>query len=135
VQAEAQLLRTRLAFVALALITIVLGLGVHHSGAAFEPGLRDVLGDALWAMMIVWWVGALAPAVTLRARIAAAFALCVLVEVSQLVHTPALDALRGTPGGRLVLGSGFDLRDLAAYGLGVLGAAALELTVRRRRPG
>lgn len=123
---------TRATFVALALGTIALGLAVHRFGAAFGPGGRDVLGDALWAMMIAWWVGALAPAAALRARIGVAFAVCVVVEVSQLVHTPALDALRRTAAGQLVLGSGFDPRDLAAYALGVLGAAALERAVRRR---
>lgn len=123
---------TRIPFVALALGTIALGLGVHRFGAAFGPAGRDILGDALWAMMIAWWVGALAPGAPLGARSGAAFALCVVVEVSQLLHTPALDTLRATAGGQLVLGSGFDPRDLAAYALGVLTAAVLERAVRRR---
>jgi hypothetical protein len=127
------MLRARASFVALALGTIALGLGVHVYGAVLGPAMRDFVGDALWATMIAWWVGALAPAGTLRTRSAAALALCVAVELSQLVHTPAIDALRRTPGGHLVLGSGFDARDLVAYALGVLGAAVLELAARRRR--
>ena len=35
--------------------------------------------------------------------------------MSQLYHTPTLDAIRATQAGQLVLGSGFDPRDLAAY--------------------
>jgi len=121
----------RIRFVALALGTIALGLGVHRFGSAFGPVGRDIVGDALWAMMITWWIGALAPGAALGARSGAAFAVCVLVELSQLIHTPGLDALRRTTAGQLVLGSGFDPRDLAAYALGVLAAAMLERAVRR----
>lgn len=126
-------LRARVPFVALALGTIALGLGVHVYGAWLGTSTRDALGDALWAMMIAWWVGALAPSGPLRARSAVALAICVGVELSQLVRTPALDAMRSTPGGQLVLGSGFDARDLAAYAFGVSGAVGLELAVRSRR--
>jgi Protein of unknown function (DUF2809) len=125
-------LRARASYVALALGTIALGLGVHWRGAALGPTIRDVLGDALWAAMIAWWVGAVAPGASLRIRAAAALALCVGVEVSQLYHTTVLDALRSTTAGRLVLGSGFDPRDFVAYALGVLVAAFLERAVVRR---
>jgi hypothetical protein len=59
-----------------------------------------------------------------------------VVEVSQLYHAPAIDALRATFVGALVLGSGFDLRDLAAYALGVASALLLDvaLIVRLRNP-
>jgi len=129
-------LRSRVPFVALALGTIALGLAVHWHGSALAPAPRDVAGDALWAMMIAWWAGALAPNASLRARGGAALAICVAVEVSQLVHSPALDALRATSAGHLVLGSDFDLRDIAAYALGVLAAVVLERAFggRRRSP-
>jgi hypothetical protein len=55
------------------------------------------------------------------------------VEVSQLYHTPLLDAWRRTTPGQLILGSGFDLRDLGAYTLGVVATVVLELMARRRR--
>jgi hypothetical protein len=44
--------------------------------------------------------------------------------------------VRATTWGHLVLGSGFDARDLASYALGVGGAALLEAVVvaRRRYP-
>jgi hypothetical protein len=120
-------------YVALALGTIALGLAIHWRGQALGPTLRDVLGDALYAAMVLWWVGALAPNVSLYVRVAAALAFCFGIELSQLYHTTALDALRNMTAGQLVLGSGFDPRDLAAYTLGVLGAAFLERTVVRRR--
>lgn len=125
--------RARLIYIALALVTIAAGLLVHEQGAALGPIARDVLSDALWATMIAWWVGALVPTARLVVRSAAAYSICAGVEVSQLYHTPALDAIRATTVGQLILGSGFDARDLAAYALGVAGAALLEATVAARR--
>jgi hypothetical protein len=126
-------LRARAAYLALALGTIAVGLAVHLGGAGLGPAARDVVGDALWAAMVAWWVGAAAPGAPLRARAAAALGLSFAVEVSQLVHTSALDALRATRAGHLVLGSGFDARDLAAYTAGVVAAVLLERAVLRRR--
>jgi hypothetical protein len=113
-------------YVALAMITIAVGLLVHLGGAPLGSDVRDVLGDALWATMIMWWLSAVVPGTRLVARGAMAYAICAAVEFSQLYHTPRLDAIRATMLGHLVLGIGFDPRDLASYALGVLGAALLD---------
>jgi hypothetical protein len=128
-----QLLFARLRYGALALGTIVLGLAVHLHGTALPPAARDVLGDALWAVMVTWLVSAAAPALRLPWRGAAALACCFAVEFSQLVREPALDALRRTLVGHLMLGSGFDPRDLAAYAGGVLAALVVERIGLKRR--
>jgi len=125
--------RRRLAFLAAAVATIGVGLLVHWGGGALDRALRDVLGDALWAAMMAWWIGAAAPRARLTIRSAAAYAVCVAVETSQLYHAPWLDALRATRAGHLVLGSGFDPRDLLAYALGVVAAALLEAVVKQLR--
>ena len=125
----------RMIYIAAALATIALGLFVHLRGEALGPVTRDVVGDALWAAMIAWWAGALAPRARLAVRSAGAYAVCAAVELSQLVHTPALDAVRATRVGHLLLGSGFDPRDLAAYALGIAGAALLEATLAGRAQG
>ena len=116
----------RMRYVALAVGTIALGLAVHLRGGALSPVVRDVLGDALWAVMVVWCMAAVAPAIRLRWRAAGALGFCFAVEFSQLFHLPALDALRRTTVGGLALGSGFDPRDFAAYAGGVLTAVLLE---------
>jgi hypothetical protein len=121
-------------YVALAVGTIVLGLVVHGRGGALSPVVRDLLGDALWAAMAAWWIAAVAPAIRLAWRAAVALAFCFAVEFSQLIHLPALDALRRTTVGHLALGSGFDRRDFAAYAAGVLAAVLLERATKRRRP-
>ena len=92
---------------------------------------RDLIGDALWAMMIYWSISAVGPSARLDTRAVLAVVICWGVEFSQFYHAPTLDAWRGTTAGQLVLGSGFDLRDLGAYALGVLAAWLLELNVRR----
>jgi hypothetical protein len=121
---------SRVVYIALALATIVLGLIVHLYGDALGPTSRDVVGDIVWGAMIAWWVGAIAPGRSLRFRIVAAVTICFAVELSQLFHTPALEAMRRTTLGQLTLGTGFDFRDLFAYAVGVLTAALLERTFR-----
>lgn len=111
----------------LALSTIAAGLIVHWGGTALPPVLRDVLGDALWAIMIGWWVGALMPAARPSRRAAVALALCWAIEFSQLYHSTMVDGWRQTTAGELVLGTGFDLRDLGSYAIGVLVTAGVHL--------
>ena len=115
----------RLRYFVLAIVTIVVGLLVHFDGRVLSFRVRDVLGDALWAMMIVWWMGVALPSVRLSVRGVAAFAVCVAVEFSQRYHTPFLDAARLTVPGQLILGSGYDPRDFLAYAAGVVVALAL----------
>ena len=121
--------RSRTSYIALALGTVVVGLVVHLTGAGLPPAARDIVGDALWAAMILWWVSALAPDSPLVARAAVALGICFAVEWSQLYQSPGLDAFRRTRIGHLLLGSGFDPRDFAAYSAGVLAASAIDRVV------
>jgi hypothetical protein len=125
--------RRRLTYVALALSTIGIGLFVHLRGSMLSPVSRDILGDALWAAMIVWLISARIPNARRWTRYGVAYAVCALVETSQALHTARLDALRATTIGHLVLGSGFDPRDFLAYALGVVGAALLDVGLVARR--
>jgi hypothetical protein len=124
--------RLRIAYVGSALATIAVGLAVHFGGTRMPPAVRDVIGDALWAVMLLWWVSALLPRLARGARAAIALGTCCAVELSQLYHTPGLDALRRTTLGHLALGSGFDPRDFVSYALGVLVAVLLERAVTSR---
>jgi hypothetical protein len=115
----------RMRYLALAIGTIAVGVIVHLDGSRLPRVPRDILGDALWAMMIVWWMGVAAPLVRLRTRGLAAFAVCVAVELSQRYHSPFVDALRRTVPGHLVLGSGYEPRDFLAYAVGVTAAVVV----------
>lgn len=127
------MIRAHLTYIALAATTIAAGLLIHLHGTSLGHTSQDITGDALYAMMMTWWMGAIAPNAKLITRASAAYTTCAAIEFSQLWHAPAIDATRATQIGRLVLGSGFDARDLAAYALGVGIAASLEFAVQRRR--
>jgi hypothetical protein len=77
-------------------------------------------------MMMTWWVSAVIPTRPLWIRGTAALTICTIVEWSQRVAHPLLDALRATTVGRLVLGSGFDAMDFVAYTTGVAAAMLFE---------
>jgi hypothetical protein len=114
-------------YVVLATTTILLGLAVHFGTARMlAPNARDIAGDALWAAMMTWGVSVLHPRSSLLQRGTVAYGVCIAVELSQLVHSPLLDALRSTTVGGLVLGSEFDRRDLVAYAVGVGVAVVTE---------
>jgi hypothetical protein len=125
--------RLRLTYAFIAIATVAVGLFVHTQATGVNRDVRDVLGDALWAMMMVWLVSALAPQTGIVARAVVSLAICYAVEFSQLYQASWVDSLRETTVGQLVLGSGFDPRDLAAYAAGVLVAAMLDRL--RARPG
>ena len=116
-------------YLGLAIATIAVGLTVHLEGDALGARAQDVSGDALWAMMMMWWVSVLLPRVRAVTRGVLAYGACVTVECSQLVHARGLEAIRATRLGHLVLGSDFDARDLAAYFAGVCIAVALSLAL------
>jgi len=111
---------------------MAVGLAVHFHGRLLGVMLQDVIGDALWGAMIAWWIAALVPRASLRTRVTAALLFCFAIEVSQRYPAPALETLRRTTAGHLVLGSGFDPRDFVAYTLGVLAAMFLEWKLLRR---
>ena len=59
-------------------------------------------------------------------KIGSARAVPFTVEVSQLYHTPLLDAVRQTTPGALVLGQGFLWSDLVCYVVGAGAAARVD---------
>jgi hypothetical protein len=126
---EMRVSRRRRRYLVLALATIAAGSSLYVGGSILPADFRDVLGDALWAMMIVWWAGVAAPRAPLRTRALAALAVCVAVELSQLYHTAALDTVRATVPGQLVLGSDYDPRDLLAYAAGIAVAVVVARTI------
>jgi hypothetical protein len=110
----------------LAAITVAAGLAVHLHGHSLPAPARDIAGDMLWASMIYWVSSAVAPAAPRPWRILIALGVCFCVELSQLVHTEALNSMRSTLLGHLLLGSDFDTRDLLAYAVGVAGVAFID---------
>jgi hypothetical protein len=120
-------------YASLTIATIAVGLLVNRHGLGLGGRTRDALGDALWAMMMFWALSAVLQSARRTTRFALALVICFAVEFSQLYHTTALDRVRETLAGRLVLGSGFDARDLVAYTLGAVIAAGLDHLMTSKR--
>lgn len=117
----------------LLLITVTIGLTVHLHGIGLGALARDILGDALWAAMIVWLVSLAVPNGGLLQRASVALAICFAVELSQRIDHPVLEAVRRTTLGHLVIGSDYAARDLAAYTAGIVMAALIERTASDER--
>lgn len=122
--------RRRAAAAALLVATIALGLATHF--ALPDTAASDIGGDALYTIAIYLAVALLAP----RARPAMCAGVAIgwsfAVEVLQLTDLPA-SAAAIFPPARLVLGSGFDPRDLLVYALAGAFAFAVDVTLTRIR--
>ncbi len=121
--------RARLLYAFTTGLLVVAGLTVYLRGDALSVRTRDWLGDALWAAMITSLIGVVMPRQRVVVRGAVALVICYAVEFSQRLHAPALDRVRATRIGHLVLGSDYDARDLVAYTAGVVAFSLLAYGV------
>lgn len=127
--------RSRWRYATATAVTIAIGLASRSYRAYLPWWLAKNAGDALYATMVLFGVGFLAPRAR-TARIAlAAIAFCFAIELSQLYRAPWIDTVRETTPGRLILGQGFHAFDLVCYLIGVALGAGLELGLRRRASG
>lgn len=111
-------MRARLAALACLSLTVALGLASRRWPL---PGwAAEHTGDALYAVAAAWALALLFPLAGPGRWALGGLAASVLVELSQLVGWPWLQACRAHPLGALFLGTGFQWADLVAY---VLGAA------------
>ncbi|KTR96737.1 hypothetical protein NS220_00695 [Microbacterium testaceum] len=112
---------------AIALVAVViLGLVVAKGMPATD--ITDVMGDALYAVAVFTGLVLLWPRGRRSVLGIVAVTWCVGVEFFQLTGLPVALADRFPPAA-LVLGSGFDPRDLVVYVLAVATAAAVDAAV------
>lgn len=112
-----------------AVLVIVVGLAVHLIGSG---PVADFAGDALYAVMIYLAIAVVFARVASWIVGAAAVVVCTLIELFQLTGLPGVWAEAFWPV-RLVLGAGFDARDLIAYAVGTALATVCDLVTRRSR--
>jgi hypothetical protein len=120
--------RRRLWLGILVIGVIGLGLASRKYPWLFPALLGKYPGDALWALMMVFFGWAwVAPGAPTRALAFLGLATSGLVEFSQLYQAPWINAIRSTTAGHLVLGSTFSWLDLLAYAVGVAVGVAMDL--------
>lgn len=112
-----------------AVLVVGAGLVTHISGTG---PIADFAGDALYAVMIYLVIAIAFPRAAFWLVVATALALCTLIECFQLTGLPGLWAESFWPV-RLVLGVGFDARDLVAYAGGAGAATLVDVMVSRNR--
>jgi uncharacterized protein DUF2809 len=124
--------RSRARTLAAIVLLIVLGLASRRWAHALPHFVAEYAGDTLWAAMIFELAALFRPSARTGYLLLAAWLVSVGVEVTQLYHSPWVDAVRGTRLGGLVLGYGFLWSDVVCYTAGVTGAALLDYRRRLR---
>ena len=119
--------RRRVTLAVLVAVTVGLGLLVHRNVGGT---IGDIAGDALYAVLIYLLIALVAPRARRPAVAVIAFAVCSGVELLQLTALPREWAAVFPPI-ELVLGSGFDARDLVVYAVAVAAASVIDAGVTR----
>ncbi|MEH0445201.1 MULTISPECIES: ribosomal maturation YjgA family protein [unclassified Streptomyces] len=124
-------LRIRTAAAGAAVLTVGAGLGLRAVAAG---DVAKYGGDALYTVLLLTLVVALAPRVTPLTAAGGALAVSWAVEFLQLSSVPA-DLSRRSALARLVLGSTFDPPDLLWYAVGAVAGWAVHTALLAGRAG
>jgi hypothetical protein len=112
-------IRKRWIYLSLVIVVVILGLSTRQFAIYLPRWVNLYLGDCLWALMIFLLVGLIYKSKDTKWVAVVALLICYFTEVSQLYHSPWIDALRNSRLGGLVLGRGFLWSDLVSYSLGI----------------
>lgn len=118
------MLRSRILYFSIIIITIVLGLLSRHFA-----GIPLFIGDILWATMVYFIIRFLFIRATIKQVVLWSLLFCYAIEFSQLYKAPWIDSLRHTLFGRLVLGDTFLWGDLLCYTIGVSVGVLVEMFI------
>ena len=110
-------------------VTIALGLASRRFPHLLPVALGKYPGDALWALMVFFGMGAIFNKVPSLQLGCGALAFSFGIEALKLWQTPWLVGLRHTTLGHLVFGHVFSWQNLVAYTVGVLAGLLVEALV------
>lgn len=121
--------RRRVALAVLAATTVAVGL----VSRALPDGVpRDVLGDALYAVLIYLIAAFVVPRARWWLLMVVTVAVCTGIELFQLTGLP-LGWTADVPAVSLVLGEEFSVRDIVVYAIAAVAASVVDLGVRTAR--
>ncbi|NHZ61379.1 ribosomal maturation YjgA family protein [Massilia genomosp. 1] len=107
-------------------IVIGCGMATRRYPSVLSHYFGNYPGDALWALLVLLLWAFCLPRAKTGTLVMLALGTAFAVEFSQLYQGAWIRHLRATRAGYLVLGSGFDWRDLLAYTVGIGFGALLE---------
>jgi hypothetical protein len=113
------MLRNRILYFSLIVITIAAGLASRQINADTNNWVKLYLGDAIWALMVFWIMGFVFRRKSTQWVALAGLIFSFSIEISQIYHSPWIDYLRSTTIGGLILGFGFLWSDLLCYSVGI----------------
>jgi hypothetical protein len=105
---------------------IALGLASRRDPNPVSDLFGKYPGDALWAAMVFFGLGALRPKDSSLRIASLALAACFAIEALKLYQAPWIVEIRYTTLGHLVFGHVFSAGNLVAYAVGVAVALGLE---------
>lgn len=127
-------LKIRLVYLTLLMITVALGLLSRRFPDETPSWIHLYAGDTLWSLMVYWILRLSFPENKTPTSALAALLFSFAIELSQICHTPWLDAIRATRLGGLVLGFGFLWSDLICYTTGVaVGILSDKFLIQNRK--
>lgn len=123
--------RNRAWYVLAMALTVAAGLASRRFPQVLPAVLGKYPGDALWALMVFFGLGAIFARASTARVAAGALAFAFAVEFLKLSPSPWLAQLRHTTVGHLVLGHTFGWPNLLAYLAGVLLGVVGECCYRK----
>ena len=119
-------MRRSLTTLLLLLLTIPIGLAVRLLPLHLPWFLYKYLGSTLWAIALYWFLATLLPKLRPLSVATLAITIATLLELSRLTPIAPIDDFRLTFAGQILLGRYFSLKNIVAYALAIVIAAALD---------
>ena len=125
--------RSRFRLLGILVVVIFLGLASRKFGNMLPGFVADNAGDALWTVAVFVSLAIVFPRWPAVRIGLLAFAISVIVEISQLSDASLLVAIRSNRFGRLFLGQGFVWADFLRYFVGAFVATGVDVLFWPRR--